>query len=206
MLSVPAGQRPVSFWSLDVGRTLHRVHRTVYDARHFVRRAAGKAGGRFDAPAGEYGALYLGSTIDVALAEALLREPQRMFIAAQEIEDRSRTEVSIVRPLTLVKLFDEGLKRLGLDSLVSATADYGMTRAIGLRLYQTYPDVDGLAWRSRINNGLKCIVLFEERASAAVTFGNPLELSVRTEFRRAVRVIERHNAMLAPPTGLPDAV
>ncbi|WP_325052344.1 RES family NAD+ phosphorylase [Sinorhizobium meliloti] len=45
-------------------------------------------------------------------------------------------------------------------------ADYAPSRALALALHEDYPDLDGLAYRSRHNNGEVCYALFDRVLSS----------------------------------------
>ncbi|ASP92250.1 RES domain-containing protein [Sinorhizobium meliloti] len=60
----------------------------------------------------------------------------------------------------------EGLLFHGVDASISAGADYAPSRALALALHEDYPDLDGLAYRSRHNNGEVCYALFDRVLSS----------------------------------------
>lgn len=56
---------------------------------------------------------------------------------------------------------DEGLLFHGVDASLTAIDDNGPSRALALELHNDFPALDGLAYRSRHNNGEIFYVLFD---------------------------------------------
>jgi hypothetical protein len=159
----PAGLLPMQ---LDAGEIIVRIHRKGQGAV-FFGPAAGKAPqNRFDAPAGEYGVLYAAQRLEGAFVETLLRRPSRRIVKRDFIEERQWTPIRIKRPVTVAKIMDEGLLFHGVDASVSASDDYGPSRALALDLYNDFPSLEGLAYRSRHNNGETCYALFDRVLSS----------------------------------------
>ncbi|WSH69877.1 RES family NAD+ phosphorylase (plasmid) [Rhizobium ruizarguesonis] len=117
--------------------------------------------GRFDAPAGQYRLLYAAQRLEGAFVETVLRRPANRIVRRAFVEERMWTPLRLQRPLVLAKLMDEGLLFHRVDASISAGADYAPSRALALALHQDYPDLDGLAYRSRHNNGEVCFALFD---------------------------------------------
>ncbi|WP_297104233.1 RES family NAD+ phosphorylase [uncultured Devosia sp.] len=150
---------------LDAGEIVVRIHRKGQGAIFFGPAAGGPPQNRFDAPAGEYGVLYAARRLEGAFVETLLRRPAGRIVRRAYIEERQWTPIRIERQLTLAKIMDEGLLFHGVDASVSASDDYGPSRALALDLFNDFPSLDGLAYRSRHNNGEICYALFDRVAS-----------------------------------------
>ncbi|SJM33608.1 conserved hypothetical protein [Mesorhizobium delmotii] len=71
------------------------------------------------------------------------------------------TPIRLERPATVAKIMDEGLLFHGVDASISSTDDYTSSRALALALYADFPHLDGLAYRSRHNNGEVCFAFFD---------------------------------------------
>ena len=56
---------------------------------------------------------------------------------------------------------DEGLLFHGVDVSLTASDDYGPSRALALELHNDFPALVGLAYRSRHKNGEICYALFD---------------------------------------------
>ena len=74
------------------------------------------------------------------------------------------TPLRLQRALVLAKIMDEGLLYHGsVDASISATDDYGPSRCTWRLPFsmKTIRSLDGLAYRSRHNNGEICFALFD---------------------------------------------
>ncbi|NEJ20367.1 RES domain-containing protein [Rhizobium leguminosarum] len=137
------------------------MHRKIHGAIFFGPQPGSTPQGRFDAPAGQYRLLYAAQRLEGAFVETVLRRPANRIVRRAFVEERMWTPHRLQRPLVLAKLMDEGLLFHGVDASISAGADYAPSRALALALHQDYPDLDGLAYRSRHNNGEVCFALFD---------------------------------------------
>lgn len=146
---------------LDAGEIIVRIHRKGQGAVFFGPPAGRPAQNRFDAPAGEYGVLYAARRLEGAFVETLLRRSSGRIVRRDFIEQRQWTPLRLVRPVILAKIMDEGLLFHGVDASVSASDDYGPSRTLALNLFNDFPAVEGLAYRSRHNNGEICYALFD---------------------------------------------
>lgn len=147
--------------TLDAGEIIVRVHRKAQGAIFFGPGTGKPPQNRFDAPSGEYQILYAAQRLEGAFVETLLRRPTHRVIRRAFIEERVWTPLRLERTLTLAKVMDEGLLVHGVDASVSATEDYGPSRKLALALYEDFSALDGLAYRSRHNNGEICYALFD---------------------------------------------
>lgn len=147
--------------TLDAGEIVVRVHRKVEGAIFFGPGAGRPPRHRFDAPSGEYQVLYAAQRLEGAFVETVLRRPTNRIVKRAFIEERLWTPPRLERTLTLAKVMDEGLLFHGVDASVSATEDYGPSRRLALALYEDFPALDGVAHRSRHNNGEICYALFD---------------------------------------------
>lgn len=179
---------------LDAGEIIVRIHRKGQGAVFFGPPAGKPPQNRFDAPAGEYGVLYAARRLEGAFVETLLRRPSGRIVRRDFIEERQWTPIRLERPLILAKIMDEGLMFHGVDASVSASDDYAPSRALALDLYNDFPDLEGLAYRSRHNNGEICYALFD-RVLPSDLAGLPAHLfeDSRTRVDELVRL---HGAIL----------
>jgi hypothetical protein len=187
----PAGLLSIQ---LDAGEIIVRIHRKGHGAVFFGPSAGRPPQGRFDALGGEYGILYAARRLEGAFVETLLRRPSGRIVRRDFIEERQWTPIRLERPLILAKIMDEGLLFHGVDASVSASDDYGPSRALALDLYNDFPSLEGLAYRSRHNNGEICYALFDRVLSAdLVELPSHLFEDNRTRVEELIRL---HGAVL----------
>ncbi len=118
--------------------------------------------------------MYLGSSVDVALMEVVLRNapvaPQSSvgYMLALEVSTETR-RLACLEPsadLVLADLSTSGLRRLGLsrsDAIECDKTGYPITRQLATWLYDHDPDIQGIYWTSRQLDEGQAIVLFEPR-------------------------------------------
>lgn len=121
---------------------------------------------RFDAPGGEYRALYAAERLEGAFVETILRKPGGRVLRRAFVQQRAWSVLRTQRPLSLAKVYDEGLQVYGIDAGTIGIDDYAESRALALALYHEFPVLYGLAYRSRYNNGEICYALFDRVAAA----------------------------------------
>jgi hypothetical protein len=152
----------------DAGPWL-RAHRRIYDPIYFATSGPG----RFTAPAGEYGILYVGADEQTAFIETFGRRETtgrllgQNIVTRAELLERPRALVSMRRPLRLVDLTGVGLARIGADNRLS-DGSYSTSRRWALAFYLHPSQPDGVRYRSRHDPSRIIIAIFE-RAAAAVS-------------------------------------
>lgn len=162
----PAPPPDLALRKLPVGRfrgAWFRVHRVVHDAVHFGRGHAN----RFDAPAGEFGVLYMARTERGAFIETFGHDTGIRVLDHQELDARALSRVGVARSLRLVDLRGPGLARLGADGEL-LTGSYALSQAWALALHEHPSTPDGIAYRARHDPDQVCAALFE-RARPAIT-------------------------------------
>lgn len=101
------------------GDILHRVHRTQHELVFFGPGAVVPLTYRFDSGFGRSGVLCVGASLNGALAETILRNPQRLMVAMSEITTRSASTLTCDRDLGVVAMRGPGLQALGADNAIS---------------------------------------------------------------------------------------
>lgn len=159
---------------LAAGTILYRVHRKNFPADSFnpVPSHRYYGGGRFDATADDaYSYLYAGETIDVAIAETLLRDfvfdSTGHYVLPRTIYAGRR--ISAVR--TVVDLELVGMRtRPQLSSFAQSPwitncppMEYAQTRHWGHWIRAKAPKAAGYVWNSRQEPSLGAFVLFGDR-------------------------------------------
>jgi hypothetical protein len=145
-----------------------RVHRRIHDPLHF-----GKSGdSRFDAPAKEYGALYLAADLRGAFVETFIRGKKgRHFITQEQLRPRLLAELRFPQGLRLVDLTGTGLARIGADGRLCAGGNYRLSQRWALALWQHPERPDGILYPSRHDLSQRCAVVFD-RAGVGVSAVN----------------------------------
>ena len=111
---------------------------------------------RFDAPNGEFGVCYFGTSLDCCLVEVLSaeREPDsgRLLLATTRLSE-----------------FYASVARLGIDQRVTGGDDYNLSQRWAAAIHGHASMVDGIFYATRHHNQLYAVALFE-RARDAVQF------------------------------------
>jgi RES domain len=172
---VHAGRFPrgVLAETLPAGSVLIRVHHQARSPLWFGPKPGIPPQHRFDAPSGEYRTFYCAARLAGAFVESVLRKPAGRVVARAYVEERAWSELTVRRALRLAKLRDEGLHWHGTDAAISASNDYTAPRRLALALYTVFPEVDGIAYRARHNNGEVCYALFDRVAAGDLVPGKP---------------------------------
>jgi hypothetical protein len=141
----------------------------IHDARFGPIWYGKAASNRFDAPAGEFGVLYLAKDAHGAFIETFGHDTGRVpFVTESELRARGLAWVAAKRPLNLVDLRGEGLARLGADAEMTSGGDYGLSRRWARAIHDHPRAPDGILYRARHDPARTCAALFE-RADAGLT-------------------------------------
>ena len=162
------------------GTIVVRVHHEAHSPLWFGPQPGIAPQHRFDASDGEYRILYCAARLAGAFVESVLRRPGRI-VARGYVEERVWSDLTVRRMLRLAKLRDEGLHWHGTDAAISASDNYAAPRRLALALHAAFPDIDGLAYRARHNNGEVCYALFDRVAAADLVRGASQRLSEHPE-------------------------
>jgi hypothetical protein len=136
-----------------------RVHRTTFGPLYFGKTRTN----RFDAPAGQFGVLFLARHEAGAFIETFGYETGIRVLDMKELEARALSRVMASRPLRLVDLRGKGLARLGADAELLSGA-YELPQAWALALHNHPAAVDGIAYRARHDPDQSCAAVFERAA------------------------------------------
>ncbi len=192
----PTARFPAGLLSeqLDAGDVIVRIHREGQGAIFFGPEPGRPPQSRFDAPNGEFRVMYAAERLEGAFVETVLRRPAGRIVKRAFIEQRIWSPVRLNRTMTLAKIMDEGLLFHGVDASVSASDDYGPSRTLALELYQDFPVLDGLAYRSRHNNGEICYAFFDR--VLPTDFAEMPSQSFRDHRARTEELVRLHGAVL----------
>ncbi len=142
--------------------------------------------GRFDGPNQRYGILYVGEDITGPFIECFGRPPggkwpeekslqwqwleeleeeekkekkSWQWLEETSLEQRCLFKIKSKRPLNLVNLLGDGLVKMGADALVTC-GEYSVSRIWAKAIWDHPQQVDGIIYRSRLDNDRICCGLF----------------------------------------------
>lgn len=188
--------KPLPIDILPAGLVLHRIHRSTLSPIFFGPGKGMPPINRFDCASGRFGVLYLGLTLSGALAETILRNPQRLMVAAAEVTSRAATELRVQRDLRIVRMHGPGLQALGTDNAIS-TGPYEPCGLWADALWD-HPDTpDGLAYQSRHDSGEVCVALFERPDLTIIVQGTSLLTAM---LKDVAALLNRYRKSIAPGT------
>ena len=156
---------------IDAGELLQHVSRGVYRNKSLYYGRDGT--NRYDAPARNYGVLYLGRDLPTALMESVFHKHQwdkdtKRSIALAEIESRLVRAVGVLEALHLADLTAEGVMagHFGLNLEQLASRSYTHTQQVSGQVHAMLGDddaplFDGVLYPSRNNYPATSIALFE---------------------------------------------
>jgi hypothetical protein len=157
---------------LETGSTIIRIHHKNNGAIWFGPKPGLPPAYRFDAPAAEYRMMYAAIAIEGAFVETILHgKAEEQLVSRAYVEQRAWTAFTTVRPLTLMKLYDEGLFWHSTDAGISAIPNYVASRQIALAAFSEGRELDGITYRSRHDNGELCFALFDRVTRADLASG-----------------------------------
>jgi hypothetical protein len=156
---------------VPVTQVLWRVHRLEHEPLWFGPATGHPSQGRYDAPGGEYGVCYFGATPGVAILETLVRGLKVPIIPRSVLQMRGLSALALAQPLRMLQLEGTGLPGLGLSAHQITGPDVAECRDLARRVHDAHPDVDGIQYRSRWDNGELCWAVFDR---ARAYFGSVL--------------------------------
>jgi len=166
-------QRGVLTEIIPAGSVIVRVHHQAFGPLWFGPKPGVPPQHRFDAPNGEYRTFYCAARLAGAFVESVLRRPAGRIVSRAYLEERVWSDLTVRRTLCLAKLRDEGLHWHGTDAAISASEDYTVPRQLAAALYTAFPDIDGVTYRARHNNGEVCFALFDRVSLTDLLPGEP---------------------------------
>jgi RES domain-containing protein len=137
-----------------------RIHSASHGAIFFGRKLT-PGDNRFDAPAGEFGVLYVGRDAHCAFVETFLHATGVRFVTTAELSRRTLSVVEARRPLRLVDLRGRGLARMGADGALTAGTDYALTQKWSKAIHDHPRQPDGILYRARHDPSRSAAAIFE---------------------------------------------
>jgi hypothetical protein len=149
---------------------------------------------RFDAPgamsgAAEFSVCYLGSDLEVAIAESVLHDEVPVNGSFQLTCDHIDNHYALYfggRALHLLNLTGPLLKRLGGSADLAGTSTYAITQQWSHAVYSNPSRYDGFVYMSRHLNSRRAVALFD-RAADKLRLTSYSALGSAKGFRKAVK-------------------
>jgi hypothetical protein len=148
-----------------VGWTWRRVHALARQPLYFGRAPRN----RFDAPAGQFGVLYVAKDAHGAFIETFGHATGVRFVTETELRTRGLAIVAFGRPLRLADLRAEGLARMGADAELTSGSDYALSRRWALAIHDHPRKPDGILYRARHDPARLCAAVFDGAQAAAAS-------------------------------------
>ncbi|SEE70490.1 RES domain-containing protein [Rhizobiales bacterium GAS191] len=167
------------------------VWRRIYESRFSDPLGYGFGPSRFSdpktmlVPPERFGVVYLGSSVKVCFAEAILRDRGVRRIKAfplewAELERWTCAELRIRKALRLVDLRGDGLLRMGVPTDVARASSQTLGRGWSRAFWAHDANPDGIVYESRLN-GETNIALFDRALTKLVAAAMPRLVESRTE-------------------------
>lgn len=180
---------------LAPGTVLYRIHPVARPALFFGPPPGSPPAGRFDSPSGRFRVLYAACDLPGAIAETLLRQPERRRVSPARVAERALARLAATLPLSLVDLAGPGLSQLGLDARL-ASGPYEPCGAWAEALHAHRSAPDGLLYPSRFDPSERCVALFDRAADRLAPMGESVKLlSLAAELGA---VLDRYGKALDP--------
>jgi hypothetical protein len=160
-------------------RPWFRIHRLPYAPLYFGR----SGDNRFDAPAGEFGVLYVGKDEHSAFIETFGHATGIRVVDSRELAARALVKVQPRRPLRLVNLSGKGLARLGADARLTAGESYDPSHRWALAIHAHPKKPDGIVYAARHDPSRLCAAIFERaetdlRVTSLGCLADPMHLAL----------------------------
>jgi hypothetical protein len=146
---------------LMTAQSWYRTHSLGRPPLHFGRDARG----RFDAPSGEYGTLYVAADEHAAFIETFGQSTGCNTVTLAALAARALTRIEPRRPLRLIDLAGSGgLARIGADARL-CSGDRAVARRWSLALHRHPSAPDGILYPARHDPARSAAALFDHAAS-----------------------------------------
>ena len=157
-------QRTPMLSVLPMGAILHRYFTkfakdgTPYDPINFSASPAN----RFDNPAGAFRVLYAAASEDCCFAECFLRGQNATLLSLSTLRRYGYVQLALASDLNILHLHGAGLARLGANAEISSSPKpYDAPQAWSAAIHAAFPDIHGLAYRSRHDNDHVAYAIFD---------------------------------------------
>lgn len=164
--------KTVPIVEIPQGTTLYRSHSLRYGPIFFGKKKLH----RFDDPHGKYGVLYVAREPAGAFVETFLRFPAPTLIGRSDLDSSGCANIEAMREMRFVPLHSHYMVPLGVTAQVAhgPASAYDLSRLWSRAIYEHATDVDGIEYRSRHDDSLICLAIFDRAEDALrVTLASP---------------------------------
>lgn len=149
---------------VSIDREWFRLHDARFGPIFFNREPTQ----RFNAPARQFGTLYVGDSEACAFVETFAHDPATKIVSHAQLGARGLASATSRGPLRLVDLTGEGLRRIGGDGSIVSGLSYRSSQRWALAIY-THPSApDGILYRARHDQALLAAAIFDRAATRIV--------------------------------------
>lgn len=145
---------------IQVEASWFRIHKTRHSPLYYGR--FGK--NRFDAPAQEYGVMYVALDPHGAYIETFGSQTGIRVVSTDELSIRSISELTCKRPLKLVDITGPGVVHLGADGRL-ATGAHRVAQGCARALWSHPVQVNGIYYPARHDLSQHCAAIFDRAKS-----------------------------------------
>lgn len=171
---------------IQIEKSWFRIHKSRHSPLYF-----GESGHyRFDAPAQEYGVMYIALDPHGCFIETFGSQTGIQVISCQELSLRSISKLSCNRALQLVDMSGAGLVHMGADARLTA-AEYKIAQRWALALSNHPSQVDGIYYRARHDLSQLCAAIFD-RAKPVFTISNTQSCTNRSFQKTLATILETY--------------
>jgi hypothetical protein len=159
--------------TLSAGSELHRFYRRTHEPLFFDRGP----GGRFNAPDGSFGVMYLALEPAGAFAETFLRNPGESLISLGQLTARGYACYRLVGDVVLIELSGPGLARVGATAEVChGGLPYDVPQQWSGALHAAFPDTAGIGYMARHDDQTLCVALYDRHQTALAEMAREVDL------------------------------
>lgn len=152
----------------------------------------GKSGdNRFDAPAGEFGVLYVGADPCCAFIETFGHATGVRVVTQGELRARALSTVESERALALVDLTGKGLARIGADASLAVGDDYALAHRWAKAIHDHPRQPDGILYRARHDPSRFAAAIFN-RARSVLNASTSWNLLDAAHGRTLAEILDRY--------------
>ncbi len=171
---------------IQIEKSWFRIHQSRHSPLYFGDSGAN----RFDAPAQEYGVMYIAVDLHGSFIETFGSQTGIQVISYRELSLRSISQLICTHPLQLVDLSGSGVVHISADARLTA-AEHKVAQRWALALWNHPSQVDGIYYRARHDLSQLCAAIFA-RAKPVFTISNTQSCTNRSFQKTLATILETY--------------